>query len=291
MKLISRLFIIKKIFLFFNRINLKKKNLKYEINEDEVILISNNSSINQILNDLHEDGISKSLKINKNSLNKIKDYVDNNLCYAYGETQNGFYFNERKECEAKINREILLSKYFNFQKEEPFAAISNSSLLQAIANNYLGKNATNIATQLWWTFPANVDLQTRSEAAHNFHRDVDGWGFVKFFFYLSDVTEGGGPHVYVKKSHKPSFINQLFSEKLLIGRHSDGAIKNRFDTNAICEIYGTAGKGFAADTYGFHKGVSPIKNPRLVLCCVYATKDYGVQEFTKKPELLSHFKN
>ena len=242
MKLLSRFFIIKKIFLFFNRLNLRKKNFKYEINEDDVILLSNNSSIKEILSNLHNDGISTSLEIKKDSLNKIINYVDNNLCYAYGETQHGFYLNERKECEVKINKEILLAKYF--QKDEPFATISNSALLQAIANNYLGKNASNIATQLWWTFPANVDLQTRSKAAHNFHRDVDGWGFVKFFFYLNDVSEGGGPHVYVKKSHKPSFVNQLINEKLLIGRHSDGAVESRFDRNSICQIYGTAGTGF-----------------------------------------------
>ena len=43
--------------------------------------------------------------------------------------------------------------------------------------------------------------QTRSKAAHNFHRDVDGWGFVKSFFYLNDVLEVAGPHVYVKRSY------------------------------------------------------------------------------------------
>ena len=40
-----------------------------------------------------------------------------------------------------------------------------------------------------------------------------------------------------------------------------------------------AGAGIAADTFGFHKGESPEINPRLMLCAVYATKDYGLQDF------------
>lgn len=290
MKLFSRLFIFKKLYLLFNRFNYRSTCPEIDLIKDQAVLVSSGSSINQIVSDLDNEGISKNLEISKNYLDKILDYANNNPCYAYGETQHGFYPHERKHCEEKIKKEILIAKYYNFQKDEPFINISNSSLLQEIANIYLGRNVKNIATQLWWTFPANVDLQTKSKAAHNFHRDVDGWGFVKFFFYLNDVEEGGGPHVYVKKSHKPSFISQIINEKLLIGRHSDGSVESRFDKNTICHIYGTAGKGFVADTFGFHKGISPSKKPRLLLCCVYATKDYGVQEFSKNTNLLSHFK-
>jgi hypothetical protein len=290
MKLLSRVFLLKKIFLFINHINYKNKFSQNSFFRDQVFQLSNESSINEIVNDLNNDGFSAKLKLNKEYLIKILDYVDKNPCYAYGDQRHGFFLSERKECENKINKEILLAKYFNFQNQEPFIDIVNSPLLQKIADAYLGRNAKNIATQMWWTFPANVDLKTKSKAAHLYHRDVDAWAFVKFFFYLNDVFEDGGPHVYVKQSHKPSFFNQMFLEKFMINRHSDDFVIRRFGHNAICPIYGSAGTGFAADTFGFHRGISPIKKSRLLICCVYATKDYGIQEFSKKPELLSHFK-
>ena len=291
MKLLSRIFLLKKLFLYINRFNYSNKLFNNNLLLDQAIQLSNGTSVNKIINDLNKDGFSINLELNKNHLNKILDYADNNYCYAYGDPEIGFYLNERKQCENKINKEILLAKYFNFQNEEPFVDLVNSNLLQRIADIYLGRNAKNIATQMWWTFPANVDSQTRSKAAHFYHRDVDGWGFVKFFFYLNDVSEDGGPHVYVKQSHKPSFLNQMFHEKFLIGRYSDSSIRNRFDDKAISPIFGSAGTGFAADTFGFHKGISPKNKSRLLICCVYATKDYEIQEFSKKAETLYHYSN
>ena len=42
---------------------------------------------------------------------------------------------------------------------------------------------------------------------------------------------------------------------------------------------GKKGQGFAEDTFGLHKGKTPTENPRLVLCLVYALRDYGIQEW------------
>ena len=172
-----------------------------------------------------------------------------------------------------------MAKYFNFQDQDVFKAFRESSLLGNIAKKYLGESAKCVATQLWWTFPANVDDSVRSKAALFFHRDVDDWGFVKFFFYLNDVNEGGGAHVYVKRSHKPSTLNQILKEKLRINRHYDSSVIKRYGVNSVTPFYGPAGFGIAADTFGFHKGESPEKNSRLMLCAVYAINDYGVQDF------------
>jgi hypothetical protein len=291
MKLFSRIYIFKKLFLLINRFGQKNKFFEDRNLTNESIELSNSTSVNKIINDLNTNGCSVGLKLNNICLSKILDYTNNSLCYAYGNPKLGFYITEKNECEKKINKEILLAKYYNFQKKKPFADLVNSTVLKNIADIYLGKNAKNIATQLWWTFPADVDVKTRSKAAHYFHRDVDAWGFVKFFFYLNDVSEDGGPHVYVKKSHKPNLLNQIFYDKLQIGRYSDNSIRKRFGNNDIYSIYGSAGMGFVADTFGLHKGTSPIQKPRLVLCCVYATEDYQIQNYIMKSDILSHYHN
>ena len=72
---------------------------------------------------------------------------------------------------------------------------------------------------------------------------------------------------------------QFLFERLRINRHPDASIKKQFGDDSVKAFYGTAGAGIAADTFGFHKGEPPEKNPRLMLCAVYATKDYGIQNF------------
>ena len=289
MKLFSRIFVFKKLFLLINQYRQKNKSFEDYDLTNKSIELSNGASIYKILNDLNTNGCSVNLKLNDILLSKILDYANNSLCFAYGDPKLGFFVNEKNKCEKKIKKNILLAKYYNFQKEKTFVDIANSPVLKNIANIYLGKNAKNIATQLWWTFPANVDTKTRSKAAHYFHRDVDAWGFVKFFFYINDVFEESGPHVYVKKSHKPNLLDQIFYEKLQISRNSDNLIRKRFNNDDIFSIFGSAGTGIAVDTFGLHKGTSPTKNPRLVLCCVYATEDYGKQDFVIKSDILSHY--
>ena len=40
---------------------------------------------------------------------------------------------------------------------------------------------------------------------YGFHYDVDDFKFLKLFFYLNDVDENCGPHVYVKNNGKKNF--------------------------------------------------------------------------------------
>jgi len=286
MLLFSRIYLFKKVFLYINRLNQVDKFESITTLTDPAVELSKGASVEEIVGDLHQDGCSAKIRLSHKSLSDIVNFADSTRCYAYGDPKQGFYLSEKEDCEYKLQRDILLAKYFNFQQEEVFNSLINSSLLESIAKKYIGSGAKNIATQLWWTFPADVDTNTRSKAAHFFHRDVDAWGFVKFFFYLTDVGKGGGPHVYVKCTHKPSLIAQIFKEKLRINRHIDTAVIKRFGDDSVTPIYGSAGAGLAADTFGFHKGESPESKPRLMLCAVYATNDYGVQDFIADPQEL-----
>tara|TARA_B110001450_G_scaffold203971_1_gene193563 strand:- start:5435 stop:6232 length:798 start_codon:yes stop_codon:yes gene_type:complete len=244
------------------------------------------ATVEKIVSDLRKDGCSANLRLNEEAISDIRAFADKTSCYAYGNPKEGFKLKDKLSYEKVLNKDILLAKYFNFQDQEVFEDFRTSSLLRCIAQRYLGESTECVATQLWWTFPADVDDAVRSKAAHFFHRDVDAWGFIKFFFYLSDVGEGGGAHVYAKRTHKPSTIDQVFYEKLRINRHHDSSIIARFGIDSVTPFYGRAGTGIAADTFGFHKGESPEKNPRLMLCAVYANKDYGVQDFRVDPNSL-----
>ena len=288
MKLVARIYFLKRAFIFFSRLT-PIDNLDTVGIPISPVELTNDATVTDIVSDLQQNGCSTKIKLNDASLNNILIFAINTRCYAYGDPKLGFYLSEKKDCEEKVGKDILIAKYLNFQDEDVFSDFISASNLEGIARKYLGNGAKNIATQLWWTFPADVDVLTRSKAAHFFHRDVDAWGFVKFFFYITDVGEGGGPHVYVKKSHKVSILGQIFKEKLRINRHSDASIRHRFGNDSVFRFFGKAGMGMAADTFGFHKGDSPEKHPRLMLCAVYATEDYGIQQYQVEPQELATY--
>jgi hypothetical protein len=289
MKLFARIYFFKSIFLFFRHLTSTDNSHKADDPMRSAVELLDGATVSEIVSDLNQNGCCSKIRLSNECLSNILNFADKTRCYAYGDPKKGFYLSEKEACQKALKKDILLAKYFNFQNDEAFGEFINSPLLERIAIKYLGSSAKNIATQLWWTFPAEVDDMTRSEAAHFFHRDVDAWGFVKFFFYLTDVDRGYGPHVYVKRSHKPSLIAQFFKEKFLINRHPDSSVRKRFGDDAVLPIYGPPGTGIAADTFGLHKGESPTKKPRLMMCAVYATKDFGEQEFEVDKKYLASY--
>jgi hypothetical protein len=104
-----------------------------------------------------------------------------------------------------------------------------------------------------------------------FHVDPNSPKFLKFFFYLNDVDEAGGPFCYVRGSHRRRFP----------GWRS----KYRWNLDEIAPIYGAenvllltakVGDIVVADTNGFHRGTKIRGNDRGML-----TVDYVVhQEFS-----------
>lgn len=280
MKIFGRIYFLKCAYLFFSRIPAQHEHgFHDDTPTNESVQLLGGTEVNDVVSEIKALGYSTKIRLNDSCIGSILQYADNERCYAYGNPNLGFHLSEKINCEKVIGKEILAARYLDFQSESAFDDFIKSPVLEAIAKGYLGNGARNIGTQLWWNFPADVDVATRSKAALFFHRDVDAWGFVKFFFYLSDVRSGGGPHVYVEASHKPSTLSQILFERLRISRYSDVSIRNRFGDASVKPFYGTAGAGIAADTFGFHKGESPATNPRLMLCAVYATADYGLQDF------------
>ena len=148
--------------------------------------------------------------------------------------------------------------------------LANDPHLLELATNYIGCKPTISAVLLRWSFPSDApgaDVQA-------FHRDSDDWRFLKVLFYLTDVDEGAGPHVYVRGSHRMNSTLRLhtFSDKTIEATWGDAAIK----------VLGPRGFAFAADTYGVHKGMVPTTRPRLLLQIQYSLLPVFAYEY--RPE-------
>ena len=103
----------------------------------------------------------------------------------------------------------------------------------------------------------------RPEQAENLHRDNDVIRFLKYFIYLTEVTEESGPHIFVESSH-------TVSKGLDIRLYQDNEVETLFNKDKFRKFIGKKGLSFMEDTYGFHKGQPAKTQKRLLLQIRYS---------------------
>ncbi len=138
--------------------------------------------------------------------------------------------------------------------------IVNSPAILRIVARYLGCKPTLASIGVRWSLP--TDSETPPEV-HTFHRDTDDWLLVKVFIYLTDVDAESGPHSFVITSHKSSGTLRARS-------FTTAEVEKKYGTANIVQIVGPRGTNFIANTYGIHKGVPPLRRPRLMLQATYS---------------------
>lgn len=240
--------------------------------------------LNAFTERLDKEGLSFGLKLPEDVVAEIGDYAQKTRCYADRDPDLGFFLNEREAMEDRLSKPILVAQYFNTTEYCPaIAQLAADPVIRHIACQYLGAVPKFVGANLWWTFPVAALESDRYRHAHFYHRDVDDYRFVKFFFYLTDVEAGDGAHVCVSGSHRnpPHF---RLNDRWIVRRYADAEIERFYPASRIIEIPGAAGDGFAEDTFCIHKGQTPIRAPRLLLQFQYSLFDYGTMH-DQRPEL------
>jgi tetratricopeptide (TPR) repeat protein len=136
------------------------------------------------------------------------------------------------------------------------------SLLHEVSQAYFGVEPRLAYMVMWWS--AVYGRIPTSDMAQLFHTDLAHIKWLKTFVYLSDVTEGTGPHSFVKGSHKADQDGLPLRQRGLV-RFSDEDMVNAYGRERVVDLIGPRGTVFIADTRGFHKGHLPRTGPRLVL--------------------------
>ena len=141
-------------------------------------------------------------------------------------------------------------------------------VLMKIAQKYLKSRPILDLVAMWWSRPARSEKE-KAAAAQLFHFDMDRIKFLKFFFYLTNVTSETGPHCYVQGSHKQ--VPDIFYKDR---RFSDQEVDVHFG-NRVLELCGTKGTIIAVDTRGLHKGLSLVRDERLLFQLEFANSMFG----------------
>lgn len=126
----------------------------------------------------------------------------------------------------------------------------------AIAQEYLGCRPILAMVHLFIDKPSN-----RPDGSYTYHYDNEGPGFLKFFFFLTDVRIGTGAHYFIAGSQvntKPDSVSRagFYSEEQLFSVYSR-------DSEKIMQ--GPPGTILAEDTMGFHRGSSVKQDYRLMM--------------------------
>lgn len=182
-----------------------------------------------------------------------------------------FDFNETKPIK---NIENVNSNKFNRSKH---SLVNNREVLEwalskelvLLAQEYLGAKPICDLLASWISLPTQ-DSKLMSKAAQNFHFDMDRIKFIKFFVYLTDVSEENGPHCFIKGSHR-NLPLRLRKD----GRFADSEIFDCYKEADSIQITGESGSIIAVDTRGFHKGVPLKRGKRDILQVEFSNSLYG----------------
>jgi hypothetical protein len=223
--------------------------------------------IARVLNDLDTTGYAVGLRMPPDTVAKIRGFAD---AYRSGRAVEDHIGSKRSI--------VLLDEFLDLAEECPtLAELAEDPLLLTIARRYLNADPIHIGTRLWWSLAKESTLAERLKFAQElYHYDIHDYGSLTFSFYLTDVSEATGPHVYVSASHNRKRIRDQLT--LLIGR-SDAYIREAYGADSQVEIVGDAGLGFAHDTYCYHKAKRPTGGDRLMLQFEYARRRYQGNPF------------
>jgi hypothetical protein len=146
--------------------------------------------------------------------------------------------------------------------------IALDGTLATIAGRYFRCLPIYDFTTMWWT--TRFGPRKLSQAAQEFHFDMDRLAFLKFFIYLTDVVPESGPHVYVAGSHrnKPRPLRDPV-------RFDDALVESFYPAPAIRHICAPRGSIFAVDTKGIHKGMPVVSGDRLAFQVEFTTSRFG----------------
>ena len=152
--------------------------------------------------------------------------------------------------------------------------LCDESLLQ-VAQSYLGAKPIFSGLSMWWSPP--VKDQPDVEAAQLFHFDLERIRWLRYFIYLTDVDAESGPHCFIKGSHRTGAIP---AEVLREGyaRQDDTRILQIYGADAYREFTARRGTIIAEDSRGFHKGLMPRGNDRLLLAFELSSSTFGANK-------------
>lgn len=226
---------------------------------------------------IKQDGCFPGLQLPADLMQQILGFAATESCHANRNPDLPFHISDQSKMAARLassNRPLVLASYMGKHESCPaFQRLVNDPGLLAIAEQYFGRPPRYVSSELIWSFPTSTTLFQQLQAAQVLHCDIDDYSCIKFFFYLTDVDELSGPHIYLRSSHKHKPLrHQILGKRC--ASIPDQTLIDHYGSENLISLCGPAGYGFVEDIFGFHKGSPPQQHNRLLLQIEFATNTY-----------------
>lgn len=265
--IILKIFYIRFFFSFEHIRNLQK--IKKIYKKHKLFFLDDNNNIldiDSISKDIDQIGFSEVFNLKRELVEKIKEYI----------------FSSKNITIKKqiVNKDILLKNnaenlenYFlrlkklnvsrftgtlDIKKNSDLKDLLLSKPILDLARSYLNCKTLSVNASFFVSNPISISKQEKYENAQYYHWDNDFTKFFKLYIYLTDVDFGSGPHVYIPGTHKVKL-----PQHKLCRLYADENINKSYNDKRI--FTGKAGSLFFVDSYGIHKGETPVDKSRLML--------------------------
>ncbi len=156
--------------------------------------------------------------------------------------------------------------------------MTDSSIVQ-LAQEYLGCIPCANVTAMWWH--TDFSKEANAEAATMWHFDMDHIKWLKFFFYITDVSPESGPHQFVEGTHRSRRIPHHLLRRGY-ARMTDEEIRHNYPESLIHEFTAKKGTLIVEDTRGLHRGKEVLKGARLMFQLTFSDHLFGAYYSEKK---------
>lgn len=228
----------------------------------EPSLLQTELPVQEIVRRIAVDGIADGLRLSEDSVAEVISFAACAPCYGNAEPDRRL---DRSPCGCLISADAVVGDYFDGIADcDVIRQLWGEPRILAIARASLGTRPLPLRSRLWWNFRADhATAEMRAVHSQNsFHFDLDDWRAVKFFFYMTDVGDENGPHIYVRKSHR---IRTMRDQLSPFKSRTSHYLVSRYGRDNFAVMRGPAGAGFVEDPYGFHTGTAVRGAARLML--------------------------
>jgi len=233
----------------------------------------------QVAKVIQTQGYYVGLTLQDSILQDLITFAETTPCYGNRDSSMPFYIKNKDQVEQALGAPLLVASYLDTHETcNAYQKLKTDPYLLDVASQYLNHSAVYMRGELAWGFPAPNTQTEKVKTARVFHCDINDFKTIKFFFYLSDVGEGDGPHVYLQGTH----LNRRLRHQWLgqgCASICDRTLIDVYGSERVRVVTGPAGFGFAGDPYCLHKGTVPEDSSRLLLQLEYGMHPYRIWYF------------
>lgn len=152
--------------------------------------------------------------------------------------------------------------------DSPFVRLALDPSLLAVVQRYLGMRPFLRWITLWWDFPTDGP----PKETQLWHQDGDDVMNAKVFLYFTDVDAACGPFCFIPRTHPRGERRRVTPAHDVKGRTTDEQMARVIPTSDWRVCTGSAGTVVICDTCGYHKGLKPSREGRLLLMLQYTSR-------------------